>query len=79
MRYHRAGNRIMHWARLLPMASPWRLIVALLIVAIVGWAGTRPTMPDLRALGALRVGGWGPVYTVAALERRIALAPDGWE
>lgn len=79
MRYNQTGNGIMHWARPLMTSSPWRVIVALLLpVVAVGWIVARPAVPTLRALGTLRVGGWGPVYTVAAVEQHLARNPMGW-
>jgi hypothetical protein len=79
MRYRRTGNSSMHWARRLRTTAPWRVIVALLLpVAVVGWAGCRPTLPVLGALNPLRTGGWGPVYSVAAVKQHLAQNPNGW-
>jgi hypothetical protein len=51
----------------------------LLVLAVLGWAGSPAWGRVPRVLGTLSAALLGPVYTVAQLQRAVARDPDGWD
>ena len=73
-------SRAMRRGRPMAVARQRSVTVVLLlaVVAALGWAVARSDVPMHRALSAPRLWAVGPVYTVAEVERRMALAPSRW-
>ena len=54
-------------------------VTILLVLAVLGWAGSPAWGRVPHVLGTLSAALRGPVYTVAQLQRAVARDPDGWD